>query len=308
MSGSDASRMTQVSATAASMGGSVTVVIGCRSGDETVASAAASRTLSRINAWAARLTRFDGESDLSILNRSPSADHKVGPTLARVLEVARAIEQASDGVVDVTLLAERLAAQAGRPSTEPDRQGRWRLECQARGALVRRCGQVLFDLDGVAKGWIADRALALLDRFPAALVDADGDIAVRDDVDMGWEIAIAGPLGTQRDVGTVRVLPAGRRSRLGVATSGTSIHRWGSADEGRHHLIDPASGQPARGRLVQATVVAGRATDAEMLAKIALIRGSATAARLIKGHGGAGVFVDHEGGVTQVGVATELVA
>ena len=63
-------------------------------------------------------------------------------------------------------------------------------------------------------------------------------------------------------------------SRWGVATSGTSVHRWHRAGDTRHHLIDPRTGLPAVTDVVQATVVSGSACEAEGLAKAAVIAGS----------------------------------
>jgi thiamine biosynthesis lipoprotein len=62
--------------------------------------------------------------------------------------------------------------------------------------------------------------------------------------------------------------------RLGVATSGTSVHRWQHPRGSRHHLIDPRTGRSARTDVVQATVVAESAMAAESLAKAIVIRGS----------------------------------
>ena len=63
--------------------------------------------------------------------------------------------------------------------------------------------------------------------------------------------------------------------RFGLATSGTSVHRW---RPGRHR--DPPSDRPqdrpiGRTDVVQATVLAGTARAAEALAKTAVILGSA---------------------------------
>ena len=62
--------------------------------------------------------------------------------------------------------------------------------------------------------------------------------------------------------------------RWGVATSGTSIHRWNVDGTDRHHLIDPRTGLPAETDVVQATVIADSALRAEALAKAAVIAGS----------------------------------
>ena len=64
---------------------------------------------------------------------------------------------------------------------------------------------------------------------------------------------------------------------FGLATSGTSVHRWTIDGRSSHHLIDPRTGRPARTDLVQATVLAGSAREAEAIAKTAVIVGSEAA-------------------------------
>ncbi len=141
--------------------------------------------------------------------------------------------------------------------------------------MVRRAA-FRFDLDGVAKGWIADRALALLRGHPAALVDADGDIAVRPGGGVAWDIAVADPRpGADGDLALLRLDDRAAGATLGIATSGTSVHRWPAAAGGppRHHLLDPLTRRPAVTDVVQATVIAGSAREAEVLAKAAVIAG-----------------------------------
>ena len=156
--------------------------------------------------------------------------------------------------------------------TGPMRRARWRLRRKGRRQLVIRRGRVAFDLDGVAKGWMADRALRLLDGYPAAFVDADGDVAIRDSIGIGWQVGIEDPIRPGHDVAMVSTLPARGRGSIGIATSGTTKHRWGADDAKRHHLIDPSTGRPSTSPIVQATVVASSAAEAEALAKVAVIR------------------------------------
>jgi thiamine biosynthesis lipoprotein len=61
---------------------------------------------------------------------------------------------------------------------------------------------------------------------------------------------------------------------LGIATSGTSVHRWKHASGATHHLIDPRTSRPAVTDVLQATVIAESALVAEGLAKAAVILGS----------------------------------
>jgi len=67
-----------------------------------------------------------------------------------------------------------------------------------------------------------------------------------------------------------------------VATSGVSVHRWTVDGRVRHHLIDPRSGLPATTDVVQATVIAGSALRAEVLAKAAVIAGSGAGLALLE--------------------------
>jgi thiamine biosynthesis lipoprotein len=165
-----------------------------------------------------------------------------------------------------------------RPATGADR---WRLSRAhgGRGATVERDTPIRFDLDGVAKGWIADRALALLARYPAALVDADGDIAIRADPRTGWVVSVADPTDDSVELARIRPDAVGGGT-IGIATSGTTVHRWGD-DAARHHLVDPASGRPAVTDLEQCTVIADSTAFAEAVAKAIVIRGSDSAETLL---------------------------
>lgn len=252
----------------------------------------AARVAARVRAWAGRLTRHAPASDLMSANADPRGAVPVRPTLAAALRWAADAADLTGGIVDATLLRERLAAEATPGAETPPAapvaaagglaarnagralQPTWRIEsARHRGALLHREPGTAFDLDGVAKGWIADRALALLDRHPGALVDADGDIAIRSAAGDTWEVGVADPRTPGAQV-AVFVLPgASLGARYGLATSGISIHRWVGPDGERHHLIDPRTGRPAATDVVQATVLAGSARAAEAWAKTAVVLG-----------------------------------
>ena len=230
--------------------------------------------LDRIEAWAARLTRHDPLSELMRCNAAPSNRVRVGPTLTAVLDWARAAEGLTDGLVDVAMLDARLAAEAGTESRPPLAAGRrWSLDRGPRSSTVRREPGVRFDLDGVAKGWLADRALAIAPGR-SALVDADGDVALRLDGDDAWGLGVADPRDDDDLLAVLQFRGSEAPGRLGVATSGTSVHRWAHPDGDAHHLIDPRTWRPATTDLIQATVVAASAREAEVLAKAAVIAGT----------------------------------
>jgi len=264
--------------TARRLGGTVGVhvVPATGRGARAIAERDARQALQRIAAWAAHLTRFEPTSDLVRLNVDPRTVVPVRPTLAAVMDWARTAESVTDGIVDVTLLDARLAAQRGRVAPLPPSRS-WSYERSARSSTVRRPVGVRFDLDGVAKGWLADRALSLLDGHPSALVDGDGDLALRLAPGTSWLIGVADPREPGLDllVLTPSADSAGPSRRFGIATSGTSVHRWDRGLIRAHHLIDPRSGRPARTDVIQATVLSTTARHAEAFAKTAVILGSA---------------------------------
>ncbi|MBI3748080.1 MAG: FAD:protein FMN transferase [Chloroflexi bacterium] len=293
------------------MGGRVSVHVRPVAGDAPEAGqAAASQALARIGAWADRLTRFDDTSELSRLNAAPAALVGIGPTLTAVLDWGRGAEAISDGVVDIGLLDARLLAEDGdlggdlgdRPAGPAAR--RWSLLRHRRGAMVDRPIGLRFDLDGVAKGWLADRALDLLPGV-SAVVDADGDIAVRVVDDEGCRIGVADPRDPRTQLATLRLERGGDAvARFGVATSGTSVHRWTRAGRTEHHLIDPRTCRPARTDILQATVIARTARAAEAFAKTAVIVGSRAAASHLDRAGVLGQILVTESGDVLVTPAT----
>jgi len=119
------------------------------------------------------------------------------------------------------------------------------------------------DLGGIAKGWLADRAVERIG--PNALANLAGDLRA---IGGGPERAdtAAGP-GWPVGFGETTVL----LTDGAAATSGTTGRRWG---DGLHHLIDPRSGAPAASDLVEVSVLAATATEAEVLAKTALLLGA----------------------------------
>jgi thiamine biosynthesis lipoprotein len=130
---------------------------------------------------------------------------------------------------------------------------------------------------------MADRATELLIGWPSVSVDADGDVSLRLGCGQEWLVDVADPRRSEASdaapLATLK-LRGGESwsSSLGIATSGTSVHRWRLADgHETHHLIDPRTGRSAETDVVQATVVAPSAREAEMLAKTAVILGSQAA-------------------------------
>ena len=256
----------------------------------------AEQVLDRVEAWAGRLTRFDDTSELVRLNAASAATVRIGPTLAAVLDWARELEGRTGGLIDIAMLDARLAAEAGDIVQPPRAAARqWSMHRLPRGAVVERPTGLRFDLDGVAKGWLADRALALAPGR-SAMIDADGDLAARVAPGDSWLVGVADPRERERDLAVVGLTSPGGSWVVGLATSGTSVHRWDHEQGPAHHVIDPATWQPASTDVVQATVLASSARLAEGFAKVAVIVGAAAAFELASRAGIHGLLILTSGG------------
>jgi len=213
------------------------------------------------------LSRFRPDSELSQLNEA--GEGNVRPELLEVIELAVEARAASGGRFDPTVHDALVAAgydqsfellddRSGEP-TAPARVGGSVTIDRGTGHVALERGYRL-DLGGIAKGWAADRALAVLSQAGPALVNAGGDVAAAGRV---WPIAVEAAGGA-----ITLALEQG-----GLATSGRDRRTWVRDGEARHHLIDPVTGVPASGDVQTVTVAAGCAADAEVLAKTLFLAG-----------------------------------
>ena len=110
----------------------------------------------------------------------------------------------------------------------------------------------------------------------------------------GW-VSAGGDLATTFPI--VVGLPGGDTVTLergGLATSSVAKRSWLRGGERQHHLIDPATGAPARTQWRDVTVAAPTCLAADVAAKAALLLGAAGPSWLDDA-GFAGRFVDHDG-------------
>ena len=222
-----------------------------------------------------RFSRFRGASELSHVNRHAGEPTEISPTFARVTRLALGAAERTGGAFDPTLLdaivaagydrdfdevlaGARVAARPGRPG------GRWR-EIRLEGSAIELPREVGLDLGGLVKGWTADVAAeaAVGAGLPWALVNAGGDLRLAGDAPR-VDIAVEDPDEPGASIGTFRL------SRGAIATSSVTKRAWG---DGLHHVIDPGTGSPSRGDVLQATVWAPTCAEAEVLATVAVLKG-----------------------------------
>jgi thiamine biosynthesis lipoprotein len=241
-----------------------------------------------------RFSRFRPDTEISRVNAAAGRWVETTRPFRTVLSLALEAARVTGGLFDPTVLPALLAAGYVGDFDEvlagarlalhpPEPCGRWP-EIEIRGREVRLPSGVAVDFGGIAKGWTVDRAAKRVrSLLPWALVDAGGDLRVVGSCpDGGLLIGVEDPHDPAGEVLRLRL------RRGGLATSSTTARSWG---EGRHHLIDPRTSEPAATGILQATVWAPTCSGAEMGSKWALLAGDAILDRL------AAVLVHEDGSV-----------
>lgn len=240
------------------------------------------------------LTRFDPESPLCQLNRAEGQWVIVPPLLFEAVRAAVAAARETGGAFDPTVLDALEAAGYSRSFElgpgeigPPLPAGRWRdIEFDLGLGAIRLPPGVRLDLGGIGKGLAVDGAMA---RCPAKslCVNAGGDLGVRTvPGDAPVLVDVADPFDPERNL-----ISFGLRHGS-VATSSTMGRRWGS---GWHHIVDPRTGRPTQSGVLAATVIAGTAAGAEVLAKACIVLGLREGIDLLEAKERHGLLVTREG-------------
>ena len=245
-----------------------------------------SQAFARIAELDKAMSDYDPASELSRLSETsaagaPTKPIKISDDLMRVLAHAQDVSRQTSGAFDVTVgpltkLWRRARRQKELPSAEQLAEARasvgfqfLKLDPDAQTAQLLKPNMRL-DLGGIAKGFAADEALAVIRKagLRRALVRASGDIAAGDSPpgENGWRIGLA-PLNPD-DPPKHFV----RLANLAVSTSGDA--RQHLVVDGRRysHIIDPRSGMGISGRS-SVTVIAPRGMQSDSLASAVSILG-----------------------------------
>jgi thiamine biosynthesis lipoprotein len=254
----------------------------------------------------ARLSRFLPDSELSALNGDPRETVPVGDLLLRFVTAAIEAAEITGGLVDPTVLdaleragydrslrgvpgihlTHALAARRGRRPAAPNPAADWRrIRVDSAARAVTRPSGVRLDSGGVGKGLAADLTAELLRGHATYAVDCAGDLRIGGSACAPRRVLVEDPF-TGAPLDEVDVADGA------VATSGLRRRIWAGRDGlPAHHLLDPSTGLPAFTGVVQATALAPTVTEAEALAKAALLAGPAEGPSWLA-HGGVLVLDD----------------
>ena len=181
----------------------------------------------------ARFSTYKDDSEVSRLARGELGEAAASPELREVLDLCERVRRQSDGAFDIRA--------AGLPTVP--------------------------DPSGLVKGWAVERVARLLRArgLRNLCVNAGGDVRVLGAAEpgggRGWRVGVRDPADRLR---VVTVVHAPVAEGCAVATSGNY--------ERGEHVLDPHSGQPARG-LASATMVGPDLAFADAYATAALAMG-----------------------------------
>jgi FAD:protein FMN transferase len=260
----------------------------------------AERARARIDQLEQRWSRFIDESEVSILNRRAGELVEVSDDTRLLVELAIEAWRISGGSFDPTVLGAVIRAgydrsfealgDAPKAGLSSLLLGCTDIEITAQG--IRLPADTGFDPGGIGKGLGADIVAedAMNAGADGVCINLGGDLRVRgrSPEGGGWTIDIEHPL-VNEPIARVGV------SEGAVATSTTLKRQWKVEGAPRHHLIDPATGQPSDSDLTLACVISAQAWAAEVLAKAVLLRGSAHPFDLLGGTGAQALVVDRDG-------------
>ncbi|MEM7700106.1 MAG: FAD:protein FMN transferase [Verrucomicrobiota bacterium] len=221
----------------------------------------------RIDALHASFSDYRPDSELNALARAPvEKPLTVSPDLFAIFERAAALFEKTGGAFDITAgpitRLWRLAKKSGKLPDESmreralERTGFHHLSLDPESSrITKHQSGMLFDLGGIAKGYGADAALALLsdEGFSQTLIAASGDIVAGESPPgaEGWRIGLE-TLDLSKETSD---LPTLELQRAAVSTSGDS-RQFVEIDGTRYsHIVSTKTGLGLTERIA-ATVLA----------------------------------------------------
>jgi thiamine biosynthesis lipoprotein len=253
--------------------------------------------LCRVNAQAGRTVQTDPlliEAVEVALRAAELTGGDVDPTLGVALELAgydrdwRLLAPARSGVAAGRRHSDREArgerrfdrqqSTGGHSAPRPRviaslRPGWGAVELDRERATIRIPAGVKLDLGATAKAWAADRASRAVEAAigGGVLVSLGGDISAAGPApERGWRIHVTDDhrSGPNAPGQTIAITGGG------LATSSTTVRRWQRGNNTMHHILDPATGAPSRGRWRTVSVAAIDCADANVAATAAIVRGA----------------------------------
>jgi thiamine biosynthesis lipoprotein len=268
----------RISGTRLAMGTTVSMTLISISSE--IAEEAMTQAYEEVNRVSALMDRFDERSPIARLN-TKGILKDAHPDIIEVISSALRYYRLTGGAFDITVkplidLFKRKFSAGGEeyPSESEiaaalDLVGSDKIEINGRDIVFKKQGMGV-TLDGIAKGYVVDRASRILlnHRIDNHLINAGGDIkamGVRSD-GRPWTVAIQDPKKNNDYLDRIYL------TGIAVATSG-NYENYFDRDRIFHHIVNPKTGRsPVLN--ISASVIAPKTMEADILATSLIVMDS----------------------------------
>ena len=264
-------------------------------GDEDKASQDIEAVFDDLAVLEARISEWRPDSEISLLNseagKRPVA---VGPELHEIIRKAVAISAQTDGAFDISFAscARYWSFRDERIPSADELSACLAAVDYRRISLVPETREVYLPADmrigigGIGKGYGVDHAARFLEArgYRTYLINGGGDIRVRGKApEHTWHLGITDPRHPPRARGRDRAV-LGRLSLQQGALAGSGDYEQFFERDGvrYHHILDPATGMPARAS-VAVQVIAPTALEADAYATAFFVLGPERAIEIADG-------------------------
>ena len=249
------------------------------------------------NELESKWSRFVPDSEVMVLNNNPDSMHLVSDATLRLVSEMKLGFELTQGLYSANILSDLIDLGFATSRANPENVTLWSANSKTSADL----SDVVIDLDtksvsvpkgvaldagGIGKGLAADLMSDYAMQLGAmgVAVFAGGDVAVKGMAQdaAGWKVNISDPNEVENFIDTISL------SRGGLATSSPMGWKIGSS----HHIIDPRTHRSSDSDVLQATVIAQNASQAEVLSKMCVILGAQKGISQIDSLGAAALIVD----------------
>lgn len=222
------------------------------------------------------------DSELYQVNHRDTNQLEISDDLAEAITVGLEYGEKTNGVFDITIrpLAELWDFRGENP-TVPDEAAiqealakvDYRKVSVADNTLTFENENIMLDLGGLAKGYIADRLKDYLveNNVKSAMINLGGNVLAIGNKPDGtpWNVGVQRPYAQRNDVLSVQEI-----TDQTVVSAGTYERYFEEDGKVYHHVLDPRTGYPADSGLDQVTFVLDNSTQADILSTTCLILGT----------------------------------
>jgi len=236
----------------------------------------------RVDELESLLSRTRPGSDIFRINHAGGKPVDVADETVELLTLALDIARASNGALDISVgrVTELWDFKAAAPSLPADEDLSAAValvdyqKIQLDGNQVTIPAGMALDLGAIAKGFIADEVIKVLDKAgcSCALLNLGGNVLTHGTKKDGtsWSIGIRDP-NRAASQALLSITFNGSRS---VVTSGIYERGFDLHGIRYHHLIDPSTGMPADNDLMSVSIVAPSSAVADGLSTACFVLGS----------------------------------